>query len=1048
MSKYEDPTQLDYRYGGDTVDDFAQKYMKTVAYIFSALNELRSPTGGTLTQNPEAYQLKVDDNKLYIRNQANTDWILLGDVQENFGFRTSAADAFMHESDVADSGKAGKLIRADASGKLNADILGNAAKIADKAIQMGLDLADEDRLIYDKDTDTITNRPLQFKVDGDKIYARKDATTGWVLLGDLKQNLGFRDSTDDAFLTESDVADNGTAGKLIRADVNGKLNADILGNARKMAGKTFAPEDLQDGQIPVYRTSDGTWHAENKGTVGTGKNLMIMDGDKMLGEYNGDEMKAIDIQKSSLTKALAESTGYGIVSGCEPTISGLTVTVGAGVVHLSDGTRKELSATNITLDSADTTNPRIDLVYITSAGEVAKVTGTASASPVVPSVPSGGISVAQVSVAAGASTGTVKRVQTIAPNLANYGVVNVKDFGAVGDGVHDDTAAIQTAIQTAGVVLFPAGTYIVRNSIPLNNNICIVGEGKDSVIKKGGDYDVFFSLFVGNGKSLHISNICFDGNLLNLSRRVYKRGSEYTESQKIIITDNIFIVISGSYSKVICQNVEMVNIHGKGIDVYSKNLTVENSVFKNIEGDSAIRNWGRGVIWASGNTFDTVNNFPDEFYVEGTKYLFAENLTNKFLLHFGDGISGFCTDCYVTDNEFINCNRMAFTHDLNKVQGINEGYAVFSRNVIRLDSENVLCANPLAGVWFEQGVASVCSENKFYFENVSTQNEDISVIFVQAMNDKSRNIVKNNIIVANNFNHNILAGIQCGFLNLSNSVIDGNVITGKIRYGIRLTGTVSAPNRAESVLVSNNTISLTDVSSDSSGNVNQSAIYLDAAGGTDTSPRYMPKMLSISNNMANIDSVGTNKYFISIGFTPDISNLTIKNNEAPLLDTVIDGNYGTYEAFVEGNEFGSTTLSANQNACYAVSNNILEGLVFRTAPKGKIVNNKVKRRLIIYGGDELVIMSNSLFGDFNLLDASYKNAIIANNCIYANSDSKWSLINLGKNADFTNAMFVGNVFTAGEYKTAVCAIRNMGALNVDTITRANNVLKNVTVEYA
>lgn len=375
MSKYEDPTQLDYRYGGDTVDDFAQKYMKTVAYIFSALNELRSPTGGTLTQNPEAYQLKVDDNKLYIRNQANTDWILLGDVQENFGFRTSTSDAFMHESDVADSGTAGKLIRADASGKLNADILGNAAKIADKAIQMGLDLADEDRLVYDKDTDTITNRPLQFKVDGDKIYARKDATTGWVLLGDLKQNLGFRSSTDDAFLTESDVADNGTAGKLIRADVNGKLNADILGNARKMAGKTFAPETLQDGQIPVYRMSDGTWHAENKGTVGTGKNLMIMDGDKMLGEYNGDEMKAIDIQKSSLTKALAESTGYGIVSGCEPSINGLTVTVSAGVIHTSDGRRLEVPEQSITLDAADATKPRTDVVYLDKYGKIAKLTG-------------------------------------------------------------------------------------------------------------------------------------------------------------------------------------------------------------------------------------------------------------------------------------------------------------------------------------------------------------------------------------------------------------------------------------------------------------------------------------------------------------------------------------------------------------------------------------------------------------------------------------------------------------------------------------------------
>ena len=109
----------------------------------------------------------------------------------------------------------------------------------------------------------------------------------------------------------------------------------------------------------------------------------------------------------SIHQSLVEATGYGIVSGCEPSISGLTVAVGEGIVHLSDGTRKEIAETNITLDSADSGNPRIDLVYITSAGEVAKITGTASASPVVPSIPSSGISVANVSVAAGASTGTL-----------------------------------------------------------------------------------------------------------------------------------------------------------------------------------------------------------------------------------------------------------------------------------------------------------------------------------------------------------------------------------------------------------------------------------------------------------------------------------------------------------------------------------------------------------------------------------------------------------------------------------------------------------------
>ena len=50
-------------------------------------------------------------------------------------------------------------------------------------------------------------------------------------------------------------------------------------------------------------------------------------------------------------------------------------------------------------------------------------------------------------------------------------VVNVKDFGAVGNGAHDDTAAIQAAIDYAGgkvggTVFFPAGTYIVHNPSP------------------------------------------------------------------------------------------------------------------------------------------------------------------------------------------------------------------------------------------------------------------------------------------------------------------------------------------------------------------------------------------------------------------------------------------------------------------------------------------------------------------------------------------------------------------------------------------------------
>lgn len=42
--------------------------------------------------------------------------------------------------------------------------------------------------------------------------------------------------------------------------------------------------------------------------------------------------------------------------------------------------------------------------------------------------------------------------------------------GAVADGVHDDTAAIQSAINDGNVVIFPPGTYLVSNQISVPSN--------------------------------------------------------------------------------------------------------------------------------------------------------------------------------------------------------------------------------------------------------------------------------------------------------------------------------------------------------------------------------------------------------------------------------------------------------------------------------------------------------------------------------------------------------------------------------------------------
>lgn len=58
--------------------------------------------------------------------------------------------------------------------------------------------------------------------------------------------------------------------------------------------------------------------------------------------------------------------------------------------------------------------------------------------------------------------------------------VSVKDFGAVGNGVADDTQAIQNAIDwltDGGSVFFPSGTYIVTSQIVVSSKVSLFGEG-------------------------------------------------------------------------------------------------------------------------------------------------------------------------------------------------------------------------------------------------------------------------------------------------------------------------------------------------------------------------------------------------------------------------------------------------------------------------------------------------------------------------------------------------------------------------------------------
>ena len=83
---------------------------------------------------------------------------------------------------------------------------------------------------------------------------------------------------------------------------------------------------------------------------------------------------------------------------------------------------------------------------------------------------------------------------TTARSLANRfaDVANVRDFGAVGNGVTDDTAAIQAALNTGRNAYMPSGTYLISSGLSIiiaGQNIIGDGPKQTNILVSGSSYD-------------------------------------------------------------------------------------------------------------------------------------------------------------------------------------------------------------------------------------------------------------------------------------------------------------------------------------------------------------------------------------------------------------------------------------------------------------------------------------------------------------------------------------------------------------------------------
>lgn len=94
---------------------------------------------------------------------------------------------------------------------------------------------------------------------------------------------------------------------------------------------------------------------------------------------------------------------------------------------------------------------------------------------------------------------------------------NVKAFGAAGDGMTDDTKAIQAALDAGAHVFFPAGSYIV-NQLYIKNTRDVVLSGYDAtLIKKAGSVKWTRILDIKDVDTVELLGLTLDGNKQKVS---------------------------------------------------------------------------------------------------------------------------------------------------------------------------------------------------------------------------------------------------------------------------------------------------------------------------------------------------------------------------------------------------------------------------------------------------------------------------------------------------------------------------------------------------
>lgn len=374
-------------------------------------------------------------------------------------------------------------------------------------------------------------------------------------------------------------------------------------------------------------------------------------------------------------------------------------------------------------------------------------------------------------------------VMAIAETAAAETGLNVTTFGAKGDGVTNDTAAIQAALDSAKngtkkIVFIPDGTYMI-DSLVVDSNVTIQGQSRDNTVLK--HIPQYTGAPIRNlnrttgDKNITLKDFTIDGQISSPDAGGNKDNGIYMEANGD----------ATSYSNIFVTNVKIINMKGNAIFVANgQDCRIENNIMDNVATgvefktrnmftstnnafvNNKISNAGAGILMQPFSD-TTVGKEVDAGYFKGGV---ISNNDIKNCKAFGIELYGNASDFTITDNTLNNCG-------VNNHGGIVIKYSY--NNIII----NNVISNSFKGIEVLGYGARASKDNVFSGNTISNSKESGIILW----GNNTNNTIKENIINNNKFGINVNGdkGETVGFSK--NSVISNNKVYNNINDGIAIT---------------------------------------------------------------------------------------------------------------------------------------------------------------------------------------------------------------------------------------------------------------------